>query len=536
MEKKLINEKITKTKKGSLKRIYLDGLVFLNTKFKIGSKFSYEIDFANKSVKIVPATTNFNGTISKKIKKNKGESVFVPVFDINNKNIESVFSGINKCKVSIYEDEIFIEAIEEITSTNVVISGTDNEETSNSNNVISIFQKKKAVKKVYKVSKQQLDTLLCQKVSGLNETSSVFDSEYSFYADSFTQYARRTSSVQSDLPTLDKTLKVFSLFSGVGAFEKALTNLGVNYDLVGFSEVDKYASKAFCALHEVNDESLNYGDICKIDEKMLPDFKLLVGGSPCQQFSIMNAIKTRKEDTAGLKGEESKLFFDYVRILNHKKPDHFIFENVQNIMRTNNGRDFEIMLSLLGEHYNIKYKLLDSKDYGIPQTRRRVFIVGQLKSLGNFNFEFPEPIKLTKTVFDSILEDKVDDKYYLTERLYKTVMSTGTKNWCANPETDLPIARPLGAGMAKMRRASQDNYYHTDYKPQGKTNLRRLIPLEAFKLQGFSVEDFKKVVAAGISDTQMYRLMGNSITVNVLSAIFKNLIPRRFFSNVIHLY
>lgn len=95
MEKKLINEKITKTKKGSLKRIYLDGLVFLNTKFKIGSKFSYEIDFANKSVKIVPATTNFNGTISKKIKKNKGESVFVPVFDINNKNIESVFSGVN---------------------------------------------------------------------------------------------------------------------------------------------------------------------------------------------------------------------------------------------------------------------------------------------------------------------------------------------------------------------------------------------------------------------------------------------------------
>ena len=316
-------------------------------------------------------------------------------------------------------------------------------------------------------------------------------------------------------------LRVLSLFSGIGAFEKALTNIGIDYDLVGFSEIDKYAIKSYCAIHNV-DENLNLGDITQIKSDSINTFDLLVGGSPCQNISIMRKTAVDSRIPEGLNGEESKLFFDYVRILNDKLPKYFIFENVRNLLSSNNGEDFKTVVDLLGKNYNIHHQLMNSCDYGIPQVRRRLFIVGKRKDLGEFKYEFPKPIELTMTVQD-LLEPIVDDKYYLTDKMYKTVMSTGTKGWYAKPETDCKIAKPLVRTMHKMHRASTDNYYHTEYKPQGKTNLRRLTPLECFRLQGFSDEDYKKVSDIKISDTQMYMQTGNSITVKVLEYIFKNL-------------
>lgn len=316
-------------------------------------------------------------------------------------------------------------------------------------------------------------------------------------------------------------LKVLSLFSGIGAFEKALKNIEIEYELVGFSEIDKYAIKSYCAIHDVN-ESLNLGDVTKVDSSNIENFDLLVGGSPCQNISIMRKTAVENRIPEGLLGDESKLFFDYVRILNNKLPKYFVFENVRNLLSSNNGEDFETVKELLGENYNIYYKLLNSSDYGVPQTRRRIFIVGKRKDLGNFNYEFPNSIELKITAQD-LLEKSVDDKYYLTEKMYKTVMSTGTKGWYAKPETDCKIAKPLVKTMHKMHRASTDNYYHTEYKPNNKTNLRRLTPLECFRLQGFSDDDFNKVKNIKMSDTQMYMQIGNSITVNVLEEIFKNL-------------
>ena len=242
----------------------------------------------------------------------------------------------------------------------------------------------------------------------------------------------------------------------------------------------------------------------------------------CQNISIMRKTAVDSRIPEGLNGEESKLFFDYVRILNDKLPKYFIFENVRNLLSSNNGEDFKTVVDLLGKNYNIHHQLMNSCDYGIPQVRRRLFIVGKRKDLGEFKYEFPKPIELTMTVQD-LLEPIVDDKYYLTDKMYKTVMSTGTKGWYAKPETDCKIAKPLVRTMHKMHRASTDNYYHTEYKPQGKTNLRRLTPLECFRLQGFSDEDYKKVSDIKISDTQMYMQTGNSITVKVLEYIFKNL-------------
>lgn len=318
---------------------------------------------------------------------------------------------------------------------------------------------------------------------------------------------------------MDK-LKVLSLFSGIGAFEKALNNKQIDYSLVGFSEIDKYAIKSYCAIHNVEDK-LNLGDVTKIEE--FEDFDLLVGGSPCQNISIMRKIHAENNTPEGLNGDESKLFFDYVRVLNEGLPKYFIFENVRNLLSSNKGEDFETVKELLGENYNIKYMMINTSDYGVPQTRRRVYIIGKRKDCGSFEYEFPLKEELIISAKD-LLEEKVDDKYYITERMYKTVMSTGTKGWYAKPETDCDIAKPLVRTMHKMHRASTDNYYHTEYKPLDKTNLRRLTPLECFRLQGFSDEDYKKVKEIGMSDTQMYMQVGNSITVTVIEKIIEDLL------------
>lgn len=316
-------------------------------------------------------------------------------------------------------------------------------------------------------------------------------------------------------------MKILSLFSGIGAFEKALTKIGINYNLIGFSEVDKYAIKSYCTIHNIREEK-NLGDVTKIVSDDIEDFEMLIGGSPCQNISIASKIHNENKEPLGLKGKESRLFFEYARILNEKKPKYFVFENVRNLLSSNNGEDFKIVKELLGEFYNIEYEILNSCDYGIPQVRRRLFIVGKRKDLGEFNFTFPKKEELLITTQD-LLEKKVDDKYYLTEKMYNYVMATGTKNWYANPETDCTIARPLVKTMHKLHRASTDNYYHTEYQPVGKTNLRRLTPLECFRLQGFEDADYYKLKEIKISDTRMYMQVGNSITVRVLEKIFKEL-------------
>ena len=160
-------------------------------------------------------------------------------------------------------------------------------------------------------------------------------------------------------------LKVLSLFSGIGAFEKALTRLNISYQLIGYSEIDKYASTAYSAIHNVN-ENLNLGDITKIDEAKLPDFDMMVFGFPCQPFSIAGERK-------GFEDERGNMFFEAYRILKQKLPKVFIFENVQGLLTHDKGRTIEIILSKLGElPYEITMDLLNSKDFGVPQNRIRL--------------------------------------------------------------------------------------------------------------------------------------------------------------------
>lgn len=208
-------------------------------------------------------------------------------------------------------------------------------------------------------------------------------------------------------------IKLLSLFSGIGAFEKALDNLNINYELVNYCEFDKFASKAYSLIHHVS-ESKNLGDITKVDETTLSkDIDLITYGFPCQDISLAGQQQ-------GLFNEDgtktrSGLFFDALRIITHTQPKVALAENVRNLISHNKKKTFKIVLDSLEEvGYNNYWQVLNAKDYGIPQNRERVFIISIRKDIDNGMFEFPEPFELDKTLND-MLEDEVDEKYFLSE-------------------------------------------------------------------------------------------------------------------------
>ena len=210
-------------------------------------------------------------------------------------------------------------------------------------------------------------------------------------------------------------LKVLSLFSGIGAFEKALTNLNVPFELVNFCEVDKYAVKSYCAIHGA-DGSQNLGDITKVDETKLPkDIDILTYGFPCQDISVAGRQKGLFNDD-GTK-TRSGLFFEALRIIETTKPKIAIAENVKNLVSKKFNAQFQVVLaSLESAGYNNYYKVLNAKDYGIPQNRERVFIVSIRKDIDRGLFRFPNPFPLKKRLKD-VLEEVVDEKYYLSNRM-----------------------------------------------------------------------------------------------------------------------
>lgn len=212
-------------------------------------------------------------------------------------------------------------------------------------------------------------------------------------------------------------VKLLSLFSGIGAFEKALTNLGIPFDLVAYCEFDPYASKAYSVIHGVP-ESMNLGDITKVDEKTLPtDIDIVTYGFPCQPFSLAG----RQEGFEDTKGR-GNLFFDALRVIKHCKPKIAIFENVKNLTSPKFKNEFEIILqSLENAGYSNHWKILDARDYDLAQHRERVICVSIRKDIDTGNFEFPEPVRLKKCLYD-YLEKEVDEKYYISDEKVKELI------------------------------------------------------------------------------------------------------------------
>lgn len=290
--------------------------------------------------------------------------------------------------------------------------------------------------------------------------------------------------------------KVVSLCSGCGGLDIGFINAG--FKIIWANDVDKFAIQSYKA--NIGDHIV-HGDINTIELNEIPNHDILIAGFPCQPFSIMGNEK-------GFDDHRGSLFFRICEIIKFHKPEVVVLENVGRLLKHKKGQSFKIIeneLKSLG--YQVFYKILDSSDYGVPQTRNRLFIVCFKNN--NVNFDYPEPIPLKLKLHD-LLEKNVDKKYYLSEKIKKTILSYGSGGYSSKPEVDLDVARPLCATMAKMHRAGQDNYVTTEY------GLRRLTPRECARLQGFD-ESYKIVV----SDNQAYKQFGNAVTVKVAYSVAK---------------
>ena len=251
------------------------------------------------------------------------------------------------------------------------------------------------------------------------------------------------------------SVKFLSLFSGIGAPEKALDNLGIPYELEAYCEIDKYASKSYAAIHGVS-ETMNLGDITKVDESKLPkDIDLCFYGFPCQDISVAGTLKGMfNEDGTQTR---SGLFFEALRIIESAQPKIAIAENVKNLTSKRFAEQFKIVLTSLEQAgYNNYWQILNAKNFGIPQNRERVFIVSIRKDIDNGTFQFPEGFPLELRLKD-VLEESVGDKYYLSDNMVNYV--TASVEGCGfGGDIDPPIARTLTATMHKMHRAGVDNY------------------------------------------------------------------------------
>ena len=406
-------------------------------------------------------------------------------------------------------------------------------------------------------------------------------------------------------------LKVLELFAGIGACSKALTNLNIPHEIVDAVEIDKFAIKSFNAIHGTNFEPQ---DIREWDKDI--DVDLIMHGSPCQDFSVAGKQLGGDEGS----GTRSSLMYETLRIVEKLKPKYVIWENVRNLLSKKHRHNFDAYLESMEKlGYTNYYQVLNAKNYGVPQNRERVFTVSIRECILKVTFLpsgktvehpekfiFPNPIPLEKKLKD-ILEENVDEKYFLSEKALKCFLSKGTGKYprrerflqninrknqdIGNSVTTRAGSRPTDNFVVASRgRGEKGNItQHLEPRYDGTTNtittvqkdnyvairtankkgydlategdsinlqfpnsttrrgrvghgvsqtlqssssmgtlqnyrIRKLTPKECWRLMGFEDTDFDKAKKAGISDCQLYKQAGNSIVVNVLEAILKNLI------------
>lgn len=274
---------------------------------------------------------------------------------------------------------------------------------------------------------------------------------------------------------------------------------------VGYSEIDRYA----CSVYERHFPGVkNYGDITTINAGELPDFDLLVGGFPCQAFSIAGQRK-------GFQDTRGTLFFDLARILQAKQPRYFIFENVKGLLSHDNGQTFKTIIEATSElGYDCQWQVLNSKDFGVPQNRERVFIVGHLRGQAR-----PEVFPIRSTNSETIRE--LTSGVRETKRIYSGDGLSPTLNTMQGGQRQPKIvSKTIRVGGLKSPHGSKQNW--DSYLVDGR--IRRLTPLECERLQGFP-DNWTQYGRDGetISDTQRYKMCGNAVTTNVVAAIFARL-------------
>ncbi len=321
-----------------------------------------------------------------------------------------------------------------------------------------------------------------------------------------------------------KVYRSVDLFAGIGGirlgFDKAFKK---NIKTVFVSEWDNKAQETYKA--NFNDKFDIQGDITKIEEKEIPKHDILLAGFPCQAFSLAGQ-KKGFEDTRGT------LFFEVARIIKYHKPKVIFCENVKNLLNHDRGKTYKVIKRILQDlEYEVYEKILNSKNFGVPQNRERIYIVAFRKDINSSKFLFPEQVNNKKIISDIIEKSEVSPKYYLSDvylnslRKHKKRHKNKGNGFGYEIKNLDEIANTLVCGgMGRERNLIIDNRL-TNFRPvthiKGKINkefIRKMTPREWARLQGFS-DDFKLVVA----DTHLYKQLGNSVTVSVIEAIAKKI-------------
>lgn len=380
----------------------------------------------------------------------------------------------------------------------------------------------------------------------------------------------------------ERTVRLGTVFSGIGAIEHAFQRLKLKHKIVFAGDIEDNCKKSYFANYNIDEQDW-FTDVRDFDAKKYKGkVDIVVGGAPCQAFSMVGK-------RLGFEDARGTLFYEFARVIKESEPKVFIFENVKGMLNHDKGRTWHVIHDIFEElGYDVHFRVLNSKDYGIPQNRERLFCIGFKDKT---EFKFPAPIELEYRMYD-FLEDYVDtkyflkekgikfvtshknkekhytqvngdialcqkrnqqfnwhgdfvfhplaetenyeeefdefifdvseveEKYYLSEKVAKYVLASGTKNFRTSTKTDLDVARPLLQSMHKMHRAGVDNYV------THKGRIRKLTPRECLRLMGFK-DSFKIVV----SNTAMYQESGNSIVVDVLIALLKQMDITRYGEN-----
>lgn len=373
-------------------------------------------------------------------------------------------------------------------------------------------------------------------------------------------------------------LKVFEAFAGIGTQSMALKRLGIPFEVVGIAEIDKFAIQSYMAIHG---DTKNYGDISKIDPTELPDMDLFTYSFPCQDLSISGKQRGMGE------GTRSGLLYECEKVITTKKPKYLLLENVKNLVGKKFKPDFDKWLEWLeSQGYSNYWQVLNAKDYGVPQNRERVFVVS---ILGDSAYSFSEPFPLEVKLKD-ILEDEVDDKFIMSKDYTDTYVTKGAessndiqvdgnilrisndqRSRVYNPKGISPCLDTMQGGHTqpkiidyvdgevRIKEATKLGYKVVEEgdsinlehpnsttrrgrvgkkvaqtlttSPQQATlvnyRIRRLTPLECWRLMGIADEDFYKAKNSGVSDSQLYKQAGNAIVVDVLYYIFKNMLEEK---------
>lgn len=296
-------------------------------------------------------------------------------------------------------------------------------------------------------------------------------------------------------------LTFIDLFAGIGGIRKGFESSRTK--CVFSSEWDRYAQKTY----QANYGDLPYGDITQIDAKDIPNHDILLAGFPCQPFSTIGKRQGFEHATQGT------LFFDVLRILKYHMPKMFLLENVQGLLTIQNGETFKIILNCLSEAgYDVYHELMNAKDFGLPQTRKRVIIVGFRKDLNIKDFVFPKSAGKT-TYINEILEDNPSG-YSISKHLQQSYLfkKDDGRPQIVDKSSEIQI-KTFCASYHKIQRLTGT------FVRGGETGLRLLSELECKRLMGFP-DDFKFPV----SRTQMYRQIGNSVCVPMIRAVAKKML------------